>query len=366
VANNCPPDEQAWLCNPYLNAIFRPTASVTSLAPVVREYQRGRRWWSGPFRRAYLAAATRAPTATWLTRTRIGVAPPLEHADQVVVLGGNHRLRLLDGRTRVAHVIAKAGVAPAFLRAELALREAAPDLPIPRLVRVGEGGSWFSEELVDGTPLNRLPEASRRARALGVARSALERLARRTLAAIPMADHVGRLLSDLEDGTARARLFAERRDPVRRLGHALAAAARKSPGREWIMTAQTHGDFQPGNVLVEGETVWLIDWEYTGRRQSSFDLFTYGLAARFPAGLARRVHEAVVGEATGSLELLPGWPGVEWRTLDTRRRALAIFLLEELLVRVREHASPRLHALTPGTLRFLAELDAATACLEEQ
>src|SRR5881628_1271530 len=33
------PDEQIWLCNPLLNAIFLPQASAASLEPVVREFR---------------------------------------------------------------------------------------------------------------------------------------------------------------------------------------------------------------------------------------------------------------------------------------------------------------------------------------
>ncbi len=52
-------------------------------------------------------------------------------------------------------------------------------------------------------------------------------------------------------------------------------------------------------------------------------------------------------------------PGVDWSTTDARRRTLALFLLEELVVRVRENASPRFRALTPGTPALFEEIDRA-------
>jgi len=52
-----------------------------------------------------------------------------------------------------------------------------------------------------------------------------------------------------------------------------------------ILTALTHGDFQPGNILVDGDRVWLIDWEYSARRQVGYDALVYALCSRFPSPL---------------------------------------------------------------------------------
>jgi len=352
-------DEQAWLCNFRLNAIFRPTASRASLDPVVREFARSLRWWARPPQRAYVAAALHRATAGWLADGQVLVGPPLDNADSLVILGGNHRLRVVDGPAQVCHVIAKVGTDPAFLEAELALRRTAPDLPIPRLRRVAATEQWFTEDLIPGTPLNRVPLADERAQALEAARAALERLAARTAQPVAVSDYLGSLVQQLEHGIAAAPLFDACRAS---LGHTVAALARaveRFPGPSSIATAETHGDFQPGNVLVAGDAIWLIDWEYTARRQAAFDLLTYELAARFPGGLATRVREATSTGADRLGETLRGWPGTEWSTLGARRRSVALFLLEELLVRVRENGAPHFRSLTPATLGFLDELDRA-------
>ncbi|TMA30935.1 MAG: hypothetical protein E6J79_20785, partial [Deltaproteobacteria bacterium] len=182
----------------------------------------------------------------------------------------------------------------------------------------------FTEDLIPGTPLNRLPLAEQRARALEAARAALGRLTARTAQQVAVTDYLGSLVQQLEDGIAAAPLFAGCRAS---LGHTVAALARaveRFPGPSSIATAETHGDFQPGNVLVAGDAIWLIDWEYTARRQSGFDLLTYGLAARFPAGLATRVRDAASADADRLAETLRGWPGTDWSTIGARRRGLAL------------------------------------------
>src|SRR6185295_12302694 len=202
------------------NAIFRPPVDPAELRPVMEEFGRSTIWWRRPLQRAYALTATRRPLAGLLAGPRLGVTPSVPGADALVVLGGNHRLRLLDPRARLAHVAAKAGADGALMRAELDLRRAASDLPIPALHRADEGGRWFTEALVGGTPLNRLPGRCDRGRALGTASAALVRLVERTSREVPVAEYVGTVLADLRRRLAAAPLLSARRTDIERAMHA--------------------------------------------------------------------------------------------------------------------------------------------------
>ena len=61
-------------------------------------------------------------------------------------------------------------------------------------------------------------------------------------------------------------------------------------GSKKIVTAQTHGDFHAANMLIEKDHFWLIDWEYSSRRQIAYDALVYSLASRFPRNLKSAVH----------------------------------------------------------------------------
>jgi len=71
------------------------------------------------------------------------------------------------------------------------------------------------------------------------------------------------------------------------------------------------------------------------------------------------VGEAASASADRLGEALRGWPGADCSTIGARRRSIALFLLEELLVRVRENGAPHFRSLTPATRGFLDELDHA-------
>lgn|GEM_PF-4902584 len=45
-----------------------------------------------------------------------------------------------------------------------------------------------------------------------------------------------------------------------------------------LITAVTHGDFEPGNIIANGDRYWLTDWEYSDRRQAAYDGLVYVLA----------------------------------------------------------------------------------------
>ncbi|MBM4029621.1 MAG: hypothetical protein FJ280_30120, partial [Planctomycetes bacterium] len=142
---------------------------------------------------------------------------------------------------------------------------------------------------------------------------------------------------------------------------ALAAAVRsqETGGGRRITTALTHGDFQPANILAAGEGTWLVDWEYADRRQAGYDGLVFGLAARFPRGLAGRLADFVTH---GWPAAAPGgaadWPGLTLTDRETRRLHAALFGLEELALHLEENAQPVFTRPGEGLLILLQELTA--------
>ena len=121
-----------------------------------------------------------------------------------------------------------------------------------------------------------------------------------------------------------------------------------------LLTALTHGDFQPGNMLVDGNKVWLIDWEYSGRRQVGYDALVYALRSRFPDGLAARMGQMLDG--SGAMESLPLSLGLDWQDAAHRRAHLWLFLLEELALHLAENANPRFNRLSEGLATLQQEI----------
>ncbi len=349
-------NEQVWLCNPYLNAIYRPDAGPETLEPALREFSRSLVAWRRPLQKLYCRLAAGAVTAKRLSPIRVIFSPPLPRAAELLIVGGNHRIRLLDRNRGLSYVITKHGFDISRIRNEISFRRAHPELPIPALVETADDGTWYSEKYIAATPINRLSDPGRAKPLLARAVQAVKNLAADTAAEMPLNDYCQTLQLEIRGRIAGSHLLSEQQkkklnsqcDSIIRL------IDKENPDASTLTTAQTHGDFQSGNILIEDNRIWLIDWEYTKRRQSAYDGLVYAFSSRFPNGLSERMHGELSKESNS---ILADWPGLNWADLSKRKTVLALFLLEELDLYLAENDNKLFNTLSGGMLQFLDEFD---------
>jgi aminoglycoside phosphotransferase len=354
--------QQPWLCNVYLNAIFAPEADPRVLEPVQREFSRSVTGWRRPAQRAYVALASSRWGARWLAQAGVGISPGLPDADQLLIVAGNHKIRLLDRAEGVVYGVRKCGFPPGFMQRETETRRQAEalGLPVPPLEEVAEGGSWFRERYVVGTPVNRLTDGAAMRQAVGQVAQALHRLLGSTMQEEPLHEYAGRLAEQARALVEASCLLNEKQKQSleRTIEGLLAQIQAVQPEMNaTILTALTHGDFQPANIIANGSAVWLIDWEYTGRRQAAYDALTFGLHSRFPSGLAERMGSELAGVLDSAVAQLGPWPGLDWGDGTAKRVHLGLFLLEELTLHLEENANTRFAKIGDGLGIVLKEAD---------
>ena len=123
--------------------------------------------------------------------------------------------------------------------------------------------------------------------------------------------------------------------------------------------------FRSANILENENGGWLIDWEYTDRRQIAYDGLVFGLKARSSKGLSKRIKHAIEYKDMADFSLLQQWPHINWPDKKQRCLYLALFLLEELSLNLRESNNPLFEKMGPGFARFLKEIQQAAECLQE-
>jgi aminoglycoside phosphotransferase len=350
--------QQPWLGNIYLNAIFTPAARPEVFDQVQREFSRSVVPWRRPVQRAYVALATAPWSARWLAQVGVGIAPPLPDAEHLLIVPGNHKIRILDRERGIVYNVAKSGFPAHFMQRELAARRQAEalDLPVPVLLTIAEDGAWFSERYISGTPLNRLADPQVAERAERTAMNALTRLAEHTAEEVALEAYVAELQARIQSLLDDNRLLspAQKQELAETVTTLVDEIQRLAPAVEGrITTALTHGDYQPGNILVDGERVWLIDWEYAGRRQVTYDALVYALRARFPHGLAHRL-DAFVTQGPEA-NLLHEWTH-SWRDADDRCLRAVLFWLEELNPHLEENANPGSTQIKGGLTIIMEEV----------
>lgn len=340
---------QQWHLQPLLSSYIteRPTAAV-------------RRFLGDSFRftphreRAipqWFAATTLTTGLGLLVGTRPGfvVTPELPNARDMLVVPGNQRIRVFDfasGRTRV---FLKTGFSAASMLREINVRSGAgPFLPV---LANATDGTWLEEPLIDAWSLPRCPPWVNDARALNDAVRQLEGWLLQTAEVVTPSDWADERLGSIE--SLLDELDARFPDPGRSLRERCATIAREARQMKALLVAQTHGDFQPGNIIVErakdrGERrVWLIDWEHSRRRSIDYDRLTLGLGTRNAPRLAPLWERFLACNASkggprslqGKLETPLGTSATAPESADERRARLAMFVLEDIEFYLQESLS---------------------------
>ncbi|MBO4350662.1 MAG: phosphotransferase [Proteobacteria bacterium] len=216
--------------------------------------------------------------------------PAIENASYCMWMPGNQRLRRFDFKNRVVSVYGKAEFSDDGLRREIDFRMAHSErhdwiLPILTL-----GTHGFDEPLLDATGLDRVRNARNRQMGLNRALMALDALHQYENKEVTAAEYLEMKRAEF--------VHAEKQLQEKFMGISLEhvekiwdLSSREVSQVQKVELSLTHGDFQPGNVLISNhdDRIWIIDWEDIGVRASIYDLMTWGLRSRFPRGLYNRV-----------------------------------------------------------------------------
>lgn len=338
--------EQAWLGNIFLNAIFAPGLDRYAFDPIRCEFARSVVGWRRPFQAAYVSAAV-SPLGAWsLAQVGLGICPAVPDASTQLIVAGNHKVRILDHRAKIAYSIVKDGFDPSFMAREIETRKAARSagVPVPATIAVGADGTWFSEEYIRGTPLNRLSDREEAREATSQAARVLNAFLQANCREEDLDEYLRTLGNEIRQLVWEVRALPERaQQALVNLTEALVERALrlKGAGSGPILISLAHGDFQPANILIEGGRLWIIDWEYAKWRHLGYDALVFGLRARFPVGLAGRL-SGFVARGQRALDHLPLTAPSEawWELRDGRLLGATIFALEELQLHLWENANP--------------------------
>ncbi|MEZ4269025.1 MAG: phosphotransferase [Myxococcota bacterium] len=315
---------QRWLVQPLLSAFYTPQISGAARRHLRDDF----RWSPVPTRVAPQfalgTALASAPGLRLAGRTGFFVDPPLHGAPDLLIMPGNRRIRLFDFDRRVCRVLLKDGFPPRVMETEVAVRGRGAQGPFPPITQVAPDLSWFEEPLVDGLVLPRLPPWTRAAPLKARALTALAAFTRPSRRTVDAAAHLEPLLARVAQAAAEV---------TARYGAASAAASASAPALAALAAtpgeltvATTHGDFQPGNILVtrRRNDVLILDWEHSRTRLADYDALVLGLSSRAAVGLGARVRAFVSGAAPCA------GLGPEAADLAWRRATAAAFLLEDL------------------------------------
>jgi len=125
-----------------------------------------------------------------------------------------------------------------------------------------------------------------------------------------------------------------------------------------IPTVVSHGDFQAGNILWDGDRAMILDWEYAGRRSAWYDVLVYGLEFRSGGDSFGRlqafVHQGKLSRPQViSMDALKEAAGYQ----SQRNFTAGVFALEEVIRWLTELTPPPIRSVSNYFYQSVREFD---------
>lgn len=187
---------------------------------------------------------------------------------------GNKKIRINNLSTGISDVVMKKGFDDLYFRNEMSFRL---NNTADYLVPVYESGeNWYREKLISGVSLARITDKSLFDKSLRCALKYLGEIIDSSLRYVPGKEYAEQLKAELYAGIDR--IFAEKKDlkysrnDIEKTTEKLIEDVKNI---KEIPVANSHGDFQTGNVVVGDDgKVYLIDWETYKLRSIWYDSVT--------------------------------------------------------------------------------------------
>lgn len=265
-----------FLVNSKLNIIFNPHVDKNIFSQTKKEFSYHPNRLKCWIQTVYVNLATTFPFSIMFADDILEIKPLIPHSHDILILGGNNRLRIIDLKSNIMIVILKEGFSRYFFDNEVLLRENLLDLDIPKFISSDSANSFFTEEIISGTPINRLHSNQSSQKALEQAILNLRKMYDQTIETITLAKYTSQLQNEVNELISN-NVFTSIEKRVLRVCDQLLSFKQNN---SVVNLAMTHGDFQAANILLDKENIWLIDWENAKKRSANYDTLTFVLNAR--------------------------------------------------------------------------------------
>jgi hypothetical protein len=361
---------QWWRCNPLINSIYAEGAEDVSFNAIMHEYTTNPiKPWRSILQRFYIYLATKTKLGSVLVPYFLLISPEINNSSSILIIGGNNKIRVIDSASNTVFVILKKGFDKKYLEREIQIRQEYDNLPVPPVKQTGKTG-WYSERMIcEGCSPDRMDkdigdqiliETSRKIHQLLIATALEEELG----------IYINKVVSNIKDKLKKiAQISVDQKRNILQATESLVRVLEKNSDFETdkIYTAITHGDFQTSNILYDGKTAWILDWEFSRRRQVGNDILVLILMPRNPKRFGRRFLNLLYNEPEGiNKQLLTYWPFLDWKDRDARKISLILFLLEETDFLLEENENPFFYGEALGLSPFVSELQQILKNLTEE
>jgi len=345
---------KVFLANHKLNIIYPSNLNRDYLREIVKEYSYNSNFLRRFIQKLYIHFSFSFELLT--TNSMINIKPWSSVFNDICIIPGNHSIRLIDFKQNLCIVILKEGFNKDFINQELKLRKKHPYLPIPKLLNADN--NFYVEEQISVLPINRIENQLIKDKAIKDAQLAMVSLYNINSKSFKVNSILDNILGAIAIALKKLpSVYSDNEKAhINKIANWLQDIVLPF-SNENIDIVQSHGDFQPANIVIDSyneSKLYLIDWEYTNKRSFFYDALVFASMSRSPSGLSKRMHNIFIAENQKSWQWCFGTKNNRYKLLNWM---VAIFLLEDLLVRLQELMIPTLKKSDNGLNIWLIEVE---------
>jgi hypothetical protein len=317
--------------NSLLNLIYTNELPLSVKSEFINEFKYSQNFLRHILQNIYCYFAVKPLTQKILSPIFFDIVQPSVEMRTWLILPGNHSIRIIDTKKNYSIVFAKKGFDVNFLRTDALTRTLYPYLPAPKILKSDSNWMWYVEERIHGVPLNKISDPSQRNSMFLDAQRSIAKLRDDTLVEINLKDYFNKILSKTN---MLINEIHQLEDTLVTELHKMTSEISKVnlyPANYFLGLCQSHGDFQPANILASKSSIWIIDWEYSAQRSTMYDFLIFTTMSRSCAGLASRLFNQYI-----NIKQNNGVDSWGYFQKGDPLYLLSIFLIEDLHLRLKE------------------------------
>lgn len=251
-----------------LNIIFNNDYSQDVVIELTSEYKRSKSRAKEIVQKVYVYMVIKSWFRKFLSNRKLKLDSSLKN---FAILGGNHRIRLIDGNLEKIYVLLKSGENSKFVRNDIVARFNNNIFYAPKILE--HGCDWLIESFIRGTPLNRLDVKTQERATNSIIKKHLNYLINPTRKELALDIYLSAARKEISDLVEL--IIKDNPEGFNILNWMIEIEERiLNSGLTSIDVCMTHGDFQLGNIRIsETGEPYVLDWEASDTRFYLYDLF---------------------------------------------------------------------------------------------
>jgi len=341
--------ENFFFVNKRINLIFPKKINKFYIGKLSNEYRYHKKLSKKLIYSIYTSLAI-GSLRSFFSSLRIYIHPLPSVLEGLIILPGNQTIKVFDIKTKSCYVVFTNNSNMDFFKNQVNIRLENEFLMAPKIISNNLKKGFYQEEwFYDFLPFDRQIDSDEKDKLLEKLQSNLLELYSKTTQRKKIYKYASELYQKI---FCKLKFLPEvySENDIKKITDIVNFIFSNLDNNfEMIDIVQTHGDFQPANIMVNisKNDILLIDWEYTDFRSRFYDALVFFLEVRTP----NKIHKNILNLNNKN------W---RWCYKDSNKKLskneLVVFLLEDIIVRIIEIQHINLLKISPALDLFLANI----------